>query len=66
MSYAYEEVKSFWDYLEYYPEEDEEGFDGVHYGGVKGIRADAPQEAKKEYEKWREEEDKNRLTGILV
>ena len=30
----YEQVKDFWDYIEYYPDEDEEGFDGIHYGGI--------------------------------
>lgn len=29
-------------WLEYYPDEDEEGFDGVHYGGVRGLKKDAP------------------------
>lgn len=42
----YEDVKEFWDYLEFYPEEDDADFDGVHYGGIKGIRPDAPPEAK--------------------
>lgn len=44
-----EELDKFWDYLEFYPEEDEDGFDGVHYGGVKGIRDDAPDEAKRAF-----------------
>ena len=45
------DVSLFWDYLIFYPDEDEEGFDGEHYGGIKGIRDDAPEEAKKEYDK---------------
>ncbi|MDO5361968.1 MAG: hypothetical protein Q4F03_04880 [Eubacteriales bacterium] len=43
------ELLKFWKYLEFYPEEDEEGFDGVHYGGIKGIKEDAPDEAKIAY-----------------
>lgn len=59
-------VKSFWDFLEYYPESDEEGYDGIHDGGIKGIRPDAPDKAKVDYEKWldmKAEAEKN-LTKI--
>lgn len=48
----YEDVKEFWDYLEFYPEEDDEDFDGVHYGGIKGIRPDAPYEAKLAFQEY--------------
>lgn len=48
----YEQVKDFWDYIEYYPDEDEEGFDGVHYGGIKGLVENAPKKAQKAYMKF--------------
>ena len=43
------EMSLFWDYLIFYPNEYEEGFDGEHYGGIKGISNDAPDEAKKAF-----------------
>lgn len=42
---TYEDVKGFIDYIEYYPDEDEPGFDGVHYGGFKGLKPGAPDSA---------------------
>lgn len=53
---AWENVKVFWDYLEL-----EDG--GI---GIKGIRADAPESAKKAYAKWAEEEEQNKQRGIKV
>lgn len=50
----WDDVKAFWDYLDFYPEEDEEGFDGIHDGGIKGIRDDAPGEAKKAFAEYQE------------
>ena len=44
----------WWDYIEFYPDEDEENFDGVHYGGIKGLRSDTPEEIKNEYKKYLE------------
>ena len=45
--------KPIWDdYVELWPEEDDPDYDGVHAGGIKGIRNDAPPEvveAFKEY-----------------
>ena len=49
MSVSWDMVKDFHDYLEYYPCDDEEGYDGIHDGGIKGIRSDAPESAKKAY-----------------
>lgn len=49
MSLDFDDVKEFWDFLEFYPEEDEEGYDGVHGGGIKGIKDDAPDSAKKQF-----------------
>jgi hypothetical protein len=48
----WKDAKSFWNYLEFYPESDEEGYDGEHDGGIKGIRDDAPKEAKEAYKKY--------------
>lgn len=47
-------VKDFWDYVEMYPEEDEPNFDGVHYGGIKGISDKAPDPAKKAFAEYNE------------
>lgn len=54
----------FWKYLEYYPDEDEENFDGVHYGGIKGIKSDAPDHVKEEYKAWLKQQENNRQTLI--
>lgn len=40
------------EFAEYYAYADEEGYDGVHNGGVKGMKEDAPEWAKKRYEKY--------------
>lgn len=55
----YEYVKDFWDYLEFYAEEDEDGYDGVHDGGIKGIKPDAPENAKKAYQEHLKELNKD-------
>lgn len=39
----------WWDYAIWYPYEGEEGYDGVHDGGLKGIRDDAPQKVKEAF-----------------
>lgn len=49
MSVEWNMVKDFWDYVEMYPDEDEPDFDGVHYGGIKGLSANAPDHARKAY-----------------
>ena len=51
----YEQVKDFWDYIEYYPDEDEEGFDG----GIKGLVKNAPKKAKKAYKEFLEKQNQN-------
>lgn len=51
---SWDMVKDFWDYVEMYPEEDEPNFDGVHYGGIKGLNDNAPDFAKKAYAKYNE------------
>lgn len=44
------------DYAVFYPAPGEPGFDGVHYGGVKGVKPDAPAWAKKKFEERAEAE----------
>lgn len=53
-----------WKYLEYYPDEDEKNFDGVHCGGVKGINQSAPEDVKLEYQAWCVQREKNRQALI--
>lgn len=45
-------------YAEYYPDIDEKGYDGVHAGGVKGLKPDAPEWAKKAYDAVKKAEKK--------
>lgn len=45
-------VKVFWGYLEFYPEEDEPDYDGIHDGGIKGISEDAPKAVKEAYDEY--------------
>lgn len=66
MSEAYSSVEQFWDYLIFYPDEDEEGYDGIHSGGIRGISDDAPENVKKAYHEYLESEKKNREQGIKV
>lgn len=42
----------WWEYLTFYLEEDEPDYDGVHSGGIKGVRNDAPRDVNKEYEEY--------------
>ena len=48
----------FWDYLIFFPYEDEPDYDGIHDGGIKGIKDDAPDFAKKAYDEYLKEENK--------
>jgi len=52
MTISFDAVKDFDDYIETYTYEDEEGYDGVHDGGIKGLRSDAPESAVKAYEEY--------------
>lgn len=61
-----DQTASFWDYLIYYPEEDEDDFDGIHYGGIKGIRDDAPAMAKKEFARFQEERERAAAHSIKI
>ena len=66
MSIAFEAVRSFWDYLGYYPDEDEPGFDGIHYGGIKGLRKDATESARKSYKRYLEMTQKAQKEGYAL
>ena len=63
---AWDEIKDFWEYVEFYPYRCEKDYDGIHDGGIKGVRADAPESAKKAYAKWAKEEEENRKLGLRV
>ena len=63
---SWENVKDFWEYLEYYPNEDEEGYDSIHSGGIKGLRPDAPESAKKAYAEWMKLQKEYERLGIKV
>ena len=60
------ELEKFWEYLEFYPDEDELDFDGVHYGGIKGISDDAPESAKKAFSEYQKKREKYAKQGIKV
>lgn len=60
------QVKEFWDYLEYYPCEDEPEYDGVHNGDIKGIQSSAPESAKKAFEKWFKNKHRAESEGIKI
>ena len=49
------------DYAEFYPHKGEKGYDGVHEGGVKGLRDDTPDEVLKQYK----EQEEARKKGII-
>lgn len=66
MSISFDAVDKFWDYLEYYPEQDEEGYDGIHNGGIKGLREDAPEEAKKQYAEYVKMQQRAKKSGIIL
>lgn len=58
-------IPNWYDYAVFYPEEDEPDFDGVHYGGLKGVRDDAPQEIKDAYTQYLKDEAKAKDEGII-
>ncbi|MCC8196256.1 MAG: hypothetical protein LIO49_05565 [Ruminococcus sp.] len=39
----------WWDYVIWYPCDDDPNYDGIHDGGIKGLRDDAPEEVKEEF-----------------
>lgn len=60
------ELEKFWEYLEFYPDEDEPDFDGVHCGGIKGISDDAPESAKKAFEEYQRKKEELEKQGIKI
>ncbi len=58
--------ESWMQYIVCYPCSDEEGFDGIHDGGWKGVRDDAPDEAKQAFQKFLEEEKENLKNHVKV
>lgn len=44
--------EKFSEYMEFYPDEDEPGFDGIHYGEFKCLSDDAPESARKAFEEY--------------
>lgn len=66
MSVCSDEIKEFWDYLEFYPEEDEEGYDGIHDGGIKGIKNNAPEPAKKQFAEYQKKQTEARKNNIKL
>jgi len=66
MTLPYNVLEAFDDYLECYPDEDEPGFDGVHYGGIKGIKEDAPESAKKAFKKFQAELEEAKKNGTKL
>ena len=62
----YGKLAEFWKYIEFYPDEDEPDFDGVHYGGIKGISEDAPESARKAFAEYQKEQERFVKQGIKV
>lgn len=56
----------WWDYAEFYPYEDEEGYDGVHDGGLKGVSDDAPDEIKNAFKEYKAEMEEAERRGIKL
>jgi hypothetical protein len=56
----------FYPYLEFYPDEDEVGYDGVHNGGMKGIKENAPDNIKEEFEIYLKEMEELKKQGIKL
>ncbi len=60
------ELEKFWEYVVFYPGMDEAGYDGVHSGGVKGIREDAPETAKKAFAEYQEMCARAKAQGLKI
>lgn len=50
-------LKKFWAWVEFYPEEDAPDYDGKHDGGIKGLKKDAPKEAREAFREFLAETD---------
>lgn len=58
-------MPDWWEYAVFYPDVDEPDYDGIHSGGLKGIRDDAPQEMKDAYEQFLKDEAKAKADGVI-
>lgn len=56
----------WWEYVIFYPREDEPDYDGVHDGGIKGLSVDAPEDVRKAFEQYLKEEAECKLRGIKM
>ena len=59
--HTWDEVKDLLGYLEYYPYDDDPNYDGIHSGGIKGIKPDAPETAKKAFEKFQKKQEEAKI-----
>lgn len=66
MSLTYDAVVDCDEYAEFYPQEDEPGFDGIHYGGYKGLKPDAPESAVRAWNKYVAMVEEAEKQGIKV
>ena len=62
----YDSIKVFIEYVEMYPDDDEPGFDGVHFGGWKGLVPGAPASAVEAWEKYMIMEKEAEAQGIKL
>jgi len=58
-----ETFRKFEDYIEHWPFPDQPGFDGIHYGGIKGLKPGAPDEAIQAYAKYVAEAEEGNEPG---
>ena len=56
----------WWNYVEFYPMSDEEDYDGFHDGGIKGISEDAPENMKKAYAAYTQEQEEAESRGMRL
>ena len=62
--HTWDEVGEFWEYLEFYPYDDDPNYDGIHSGGIKGLVADAPDTAKEAFKKFQKMEEEAKRNHI--
>lgn len=53
--YSRTEFEKFAKYIIFFPDEDDPDFDGEHYGGIKGLSDEAPEEARIAFESYMKE-----------
>lgn len=64
--YCYKVNLNWFDYVVFYPEEGEEGYDGIHNGGIKGLRDDTPKRIRKQYERDMKAFEDEARRGVVV